>query len=128
MAEGIRIDKWLWSVRLYKTRSLATEACRSGRVRMLDVSVKPSREVHPGEVIALSLPPMTRTVKVVALIGNRVSARLVPDFMEDLTPEEEYQKLKAARAPGFEYREQGLGRPTKRHRREIEILKKYLGE
>jgi ribosome-associated heat shock protein Hsp15 len=128
MEEGIRIDKWLWSVRLFKTRSQATEACRSGKARMEGIIVKPSREVRPGDVISLSFPPMIRTVRVTAIPANRVSAKLVPGLMEDLTPPEEFEKLKLAHAPGFEYRERGIGRPTKRHRREIEILKKYLGE
>jgi ribosome-associated heat shock protein Hsp15 len=128
MEPGLRIDKWLWAVRVFKTRSLASEACRSGKVRILDQVVKPSRELKSGEIVTVSLPPVTRTLKVVALTGNRLSAKLVPGFMEDLTPEEEYLKLKRTREAGFEFRERGLGRPTKRERREIEFLKLYLDE
>ncbi|MEI7663853.1 MAG: S4 domain-containing protein [Bacteroidota bacterium] len=128
MDQGVRIDKWLWAVRVFKTRSLASEACRSGKVKILDHVVKPSRELKTGEVIAVSVSPITRTLRVVALSGNRVSAKLVPSLMEDLTPEEEYQKLKRKNEPGFEHRERGLGRPTKRERREIEFLKLYLDE
>jgi len=128
MEQGIRIDKWLWAVRAFKTRSRASEACRSGKVRILDHIVKPSRELKTGEIITLSFPPLTRTLKVIAMTHNRVSARLVTGFMEDLTPESEYLKLKRTDNPDFEFRERGTGRPTKRQRREIEFLKYFLGE
>jgi ribosome-associated heat shock protein Hsp15 len=128
MDQGVRIDKWLWAVRVFKTRSLASDACRSGKVKILDQVVKPSRDLKEGEVITVSLPPIIKTLKVITLSGNRVAAKLVPGLMEDLTPESEYQKLKRSHEPGFEYRERGLGRPTKRERREIEFLKLYLDE
>jgi ribosome-associated heat shock protein Hsp15 len=128
MERGIRIDKWLWAVRIFKTRSLASEACRSGKVKILDQAVKPSHEVKLDEVITVSQSPITKTVKVIALIGNRVSAKLVAGAMEDLTPQEEYQKLKLMKETNFEFRERGIGRPTKRERREIEFLKLYLDE
>ena len=128
MENGIRIDKWLWAVRIFKTRSLASDACRSGKVKILDHAVKPSREIRTGEVVSVSLAPITKTVKVIAPIGNRVSAKLVPGFMEDLTPEAEYDKLKRLNDKNFEFRERGTGRPTKRERREIEFLKLYLDE
>ncbi len=128
MEGGIRIDKWLWAVRIFKTRSLASEACRSGKVKILDQAVKASRDLKAGEVISISINPMVKTVKVLELIGNRVSAKLVPGVMEDLTPETEYQKLNRANERDFEFRERGAGRPTKRERREIEFLKLYLDE
>jgi ribosome-associated heat shock protein Hsp15 len=128
MESELRIDKWLWAVRIYKTRSLASDACRSGRVRILEQVVKPSRMIRPGEVITISVPPIIRSFKVTGLTGNRVSAKLVAGFMEDLTPDAEYEKLKLARDVSFEFRERGVGRPTKRERREIELLKIYLGE
>ncbi len=128
MEQGIRIDKWLWAVRVFKTRSLASDACRTGKVKILDQAVKPSRDVKTGEIISISMAPITRTVKVIAPLGNRVSAKLVPGFMEDLTPEAEYQKLKRDHPSNFEFRERGIGRPTKRERREIEFLKLYLDE
>ena len=128
MERGIRIDKWLWAVRIFKTRSLASDACRSGRVKILDQAVKPSREIKVGEIISISLAPIIKTVKVLEPLGNRVSAKLVPGFMEDLTPESEYQKLKRDNQANFEFRERGIGRPTKRERREIEFLKLYLDE
>ena len=127
MEQGIRIDKWLWAVRIFKTRSLASDACRTGKVKILDQAVKPSRDIKTGEIIAISMAPIIKTVKVVAPLANRVSAKLVPGFMEDLTPEAEYDKLKR-NDKNFEFRERGAGRPTKRERREIEFLKIYLDE
>jgi ribosome-associated heat shock protein Hsp15 len=127
MEEGVRIDKWLWGVRVFKTRNQATLACRAGKVRISDQPVKPSREVKAGEVITISLDSLKRSVKVLAPVENRVGAKLVEQFMEDLTPQEEYQKLRLRKDAGFGYRLRGLGRPTKKQRREIEILKKYLG-
>lgn len=128
MTEGVRIDKWLWAVRLFKTRSQATEACRSGKVRVDGQIIKPSRELKPGDQISISQHSITRTVKVIGLLDNRVGAPLVPQYMLDLTPDSEFSKLKLMREMNFEYRDPGTGRPTKRQRREIELLKKYLGE
>jgi len=127
MEEGVRIDKWLWSVRVFKTRNQATVACRTGKVRIGDSPVKPSREVRAGEVITISLEAMKRTVKVLENPEHRIGAKLVEQFMEDLTPKEEFEKLKMRKDAGFGYRLRGLGRPTKKERREIEIVKKYLG-
>jgi len=126
MEHSLRIDKWLWSVRIFRTRSLAADACRAGRVKIVDQPVKPSHEVKIGETITVLMPPVTKTVRVIGHTISRVSAKLVPDFMEDLTPEAEYQKLKRTFESNFEFRERGTGRPTKRERREIEFLKKYL--
>ncbi len=128
MEGGVRIDKWLWAVRLFKTRSLSTDACRSGRVKVLGQPVKPSHETRTGEVITVSQGPVTRTVRVIDTACNRVGAKLVPERMEDLTPESEYQKLRQGPEAGFGFRNPGTGRPTKRDRREIEYLKRYLGE
>ncbi|MCX6247643.1 MAG: S4 domain-containing protein [Bacteroidetes bacterium] len=127
MEEGVRIDKWLWSVRVFKTRNQATLACRSGKVRMDEHPVKPSREIKTGDKVTVSLETLKRTMKVLAPVEHRVGAKLVEQFMEDLTPPEEYQKLKLRKNAGFGYRLRGLGRPTKRERREIDVLKKYLG-
>ena len=124
MEETTRIDKWLWEVRVFKTRNQATVACKAGRIRVGGTIVKPAREVRPGEEIQVFLPPFHKTVRVLGFPPNRVSARLVPDFMEDLTPKEEYEKLKIMRETNFEYRDRGTGRPTKRERRDIEYLKK----
>lgn len=124
MESPVRIDKWLWSVRLFKTRSQATEACRSGKVRVGGDPVKPSREVHEGNTIEVSVAGITRTVKVTGLIGNRVSASLAVQHYEDLTPREEYDKLKIKKEQDHEFRPRGLGRPTKKERRLIDQLKK----
>jgi ribosome-associated heat shock protein Hsp15 len=124
MSEGIRIDKWLWSVRAFKTRSQATTACKSGKVKIEDSQVKPSREVKTDEIISVQINHITRTLKVIALLDKRVGAKLVPDYMEDLTPAEEYNKEKIKREINYEYRDRGLGRPTKKERRLIDRLKK----
>jgi ribosome-associated heat shock protein Hsp15 len=128
MEEGVRIDKWLWAVRIFKTRSQATLACKSGKVKINDANVKPSREVRIGEIISVNLSLIQKKVKVTGLLANRVSAKLAENYVEDLTSQEEYEKQKLKREINFEYRERGIGRPTKKARREIEILKKYLGE
>ena len=125
MEEHVRIDKWLWAVRLFKTRNQASQACRAGKVRMGDQAVKPSREVHPMDVISVNLGFISRTVQVKALLDNRVSARLVPEYATDLTPEEEYARQKMVRETNYELRERGLGRPTKKQRRDIVMLKRY---
>jgi ribosome-associated heat shock protein Hsp15 len=126
MEEGFRIDKWLWAVRIYKTRSQATIACRTGKVRINENTVKPSRIVNCEEIIKVIIPPFTKTIKVIGLLEKRVSAKLAENYVLDLTPTEEYQKVKQMKLVNFEYRERGLGRPTKRQRREIEGLKKFL--
>ena len=128
MEEGVRIDKWLWAVRIYKTRSQATIACRSGKVKVNESTIKPSHEVKIGEIISVNLSTLQKKIKVKELLTNRVSAKLVENYIDDLTPAEEYEKLKMTRAAGFEFRPRGIGRPTKKERREIEILKKYLGD
>jgi ribosome-associated heat shock protein Hsp15 len=128
MDQGVRIDKWLWAVRIFKTRSQATLACKAGKVRIDETVVKPSREVRHEEIISVRIGPLLKKIKVIGLLENRVSAKLVAGFMEDLTPAEEYENLKVNRNTGFEHRARGLGRPTKKSRREIEILKKYLGD
>ena len=122
--EEVRIDKWLWAVRIYKTRSLATEACRNGRVKIGGQVVKASREVHVNDEIDIHLGVYHKTVKVLGLLHNRLSAALVPGFLEDLTPESEYAKLKIQQEMKPEFRPRGIGRPTKKHRRLIDRLKK----
>ncbi|MCX6245597.1 MAG: RNA-binding S4 domain-containing protein [Bacteroidetes bacterium] len=127
MEDGVRIDKWLWSVRIFKTRNQATQACKAGKVKISDHAVKPSREIRIGEVITVSLESLKKSVKILALAEHLLGAKLVTEYMEDLTKEEEYMKLKLRREGGSGYRLRGLGRPTKKDRRELEILKKYLG-
>lgn len=122
--EGIvRIDKFLWSVRLYKTRSLATEACRCGHVKMGGMPLKASHEVKVGEKYELSIDQLHKVVEVVALLGNRVGAKQVENYLKDCTPIEEYERIQMVRQYAFEKRERGAGRPTKRERRDIESFK-----
>jgi len=118
-----RIDKWLWAVRLFKTRTLAASACRDGQVLVAAQRTKPSRDVHPGEIISAKTGGVQRTVKVLGSPAGRVSAKLVPEFMEDLTPSAEYEKARAAAAttPQFAW-PKGTGRPTKKNRRLWEKL------
>lgn len=116
----IRIDKWLWSVRVYKTRSQATAACRGGAVEIGGQKVKPSHVARPQQIITARVGDLLRTVKVLGLLDRRVSAAVAREYCEDLTPAAEYLK---PREPDFRplmFRTKGLGRPTKRDRREIE--------
>lgn len=124
MSEGIRIDKWLWAVRIFKTRSLAGEACKSGKVMINDIPVKPSREVKLDDIITIRLRQLTKTVQVTGLLKNRVAAKFVINYLTDLTPKEEYDKLKMTKETNYEHRQRGFGRPTKKERRLIEKLKK----
>jgi len=119
---SVRIDKWLWAVRLYKTRSLATNACRLGRVTIAAQPVKPSRDVRINEVIVAQTGEITRTVKVIALLEQRVGAQLVPQYAEDLTPASEYSKPREPYLQPLFHRPKGLGRPTKKERRQIDKL------
>jgi ribosome-associated heat shock protein Hsp15 len=111
------LDSWLWAVRIYKTRTLATQAIRGGHVKIDGAAVKPAHEVRPGAVIAARVHQMTRTVRVVAAPESRVGARLVPHFLEELTPPEEFARRREVSLlpPGF--RPRGAGRPTKKQRR-----------
>ena len=119
----IRIDKFLWSVRIYKTRSIASDECRKGRIFINDLQVKPSRAVLKNEIITVKKPPVIYTYKVVEPIENRVSAKLVEQFIEDMTKEEEKAKLDLRLASGIVYRDKGTGRPTKKERRLIDKIK-----
>ncbi|MBE0648672.1 MAG: RNA-binding S4 domain-containing protein [Bacteroidales bacterium] len=128
MEESKRIDKWLWEVRVFKTRNQASIACRAGKVRIDNQVVKPSRELNPGDLITYNQTPLTRTFQVIGFPKSRVGAKFLDTFMEELTPEEEFMKLKMIWEVNFEYRDRGIGRPTKRQRREIEELKKHWKE
>jgi ribosome-associated heat shock protein Hsp15 len=123
----IRIDKWLWAVRIFKTRSMATNACKSGKVVINEHSVKPSHIVKIGEEIRINhgpFGPISRTFKVTGLLEKRVAAKIAKDFVLETTPESEFDKLRALRESPFGFRDKGTGRPTKRDRRKIESLKK----
>ena len=115
-----RIDKWLWAVRVFKTRTIAADACKKGRVMMGGVQVKPSRVVRPGDVVDVKKPPITYSFKVLQAIENRVGAKLVPEVMENVTSADQYELLEMNRISGFVDRARGTGRPTKKERRAME--------
>jgi ribosome-associated heat shock protein Hsp15 len=121
-----RIDKWLWAVRLYKTRSLATAACREGRVTIAGQPVKPSREVRVDDLILARNGPITRTVKVLGLLEQRVGAKAVPQFLIDLTPASEFEKRSEPSQQPLFRRPKGAGRPTKKDRRALTRIGKIL--
>ncbi len=120
--EETRIDKWLWAVRIFKTRTIATEAVKKGRVMIDNVVIKPSRNVHVGDVIQVKKPPVTYSFKVLDLADKRMSAKLVPQFMENITPPEQYEILELNKISGFVDRQRGTGRPTKKERRDLEVF------
>ncbi|MCF8359730.1 MAG: RNA-binding S4 domain-containing protein [Prolixibacteraceae bacterium] len=120
MANGVRIDKWLWAVRVYKTRSMASEACRKGRVVIDGIEVKPSREVHAGTVVEVKKQPVVYRYKVLQVTEKRMGAKLVPEFMEDITPAENLEILEMQKYMQWSGREKGKGRPTKKERRDID--------
>ena len=115
------IDKWLWAVRIFKTRTIATEAIKKGRVTMgdSDVPVKPSRMLKVGDTVNVRKPPVTYSFKVLALTENRLGAKLVPEYMENITPQSQYDLLEVVKISGFIDRRKGLGRPTKHEGREL---------
>ena len=124
-----RLDKYLWAVRIFKTRSDAADACKGGRVKVNSTEAKPSREVKPGDIIDLRRVNVNFKYKVLQQLENRLSAKLVPEYIENITPQEELDKLNAPKESFFIYRERGTGRPTKKERREIdELLDQYEPE
>ncbi|MBE6331630.1 MAG: RNA-binding S4 domain-containing protein [Bacteroidales bacterium] len=120
MASEVRIDKWLWAVRIFKTRSIAADAIKMGRVTIGGQKVKASRNVKIGEVIDVKKPPITYSFKVLALAENRMGAKMVPGFMENVTRQEQLDLLQMSRISGFIDRAKGLGRPTKKDRRDMD--------
>jgi len=120
----IRIDKFLWAVRLYKTRSIASDECRKGRIIIREVQVKPSRIILRDEIILVKKPPVNYTFRVIEPIENRVSAKIAGQYIEDLTPETEKAKLDISKSAGTGHRLRGTGRPTKKERRLIDKFQK----
>ena len=116
----VRIDKWLWAVRVFKTRSLATDACKMNRVSINGQLTKPSRLVKEGDVISVRKPPIEYSFQVLRVLHNRVGAKLVPEYVENVTPKEQYDILELQRLSRFVDRAKGLGRPTKKDRRDME--------
>ncbi|WP_373803907.1 RNA-binding S4 domain-containing protein, partial [Bacteroides heparinolyticus] len=115
-----RIDKWMWAVRIFKTRTIAAEACKKGRISINSALAKASRMVKPGDVIQVRKPPVTYSFKVVQAIEKRVGAKLVVEAMENVTSPEQYELLELSRVSGFVNRAKGTGRPTKKDRRNLE--------
>jgi ribosome-associated heat shock protein Hsp15 len=124
MAKSVRIDKYLWAVRLYKTRTLATEACKKGRVSMDDMPAKPSRTVTAGDVIEVKKMPVVYSYRVLDPIEKRVGAKIVDQFVENITSQEELQKLEM-QDDFFIKRDRGAGRPTKKERRLLDDISEH---
>ena len=119
----VRMDKWLWAARLFKTRSLAADAIKGGKVKVDDNPVKPSREVKEGDIIQVQIEQLHKVVEVKTVVKNRVSPKQVSEVYNDLTPKEEYERIEFMRAYKAEWRDRGAGRPTKKERRMIEKMK-----
>ena len=118
----VRVDKYLWAMRIYKTRSIAADACKNGRITMNGVQLKPSRTFKIGDMFNVRKGPVTYTYKVLQLSENRLGAKLVPEYMQDCTSPQQLEILELARLAGNGGRDRGTGRPTKKDRREIEIF------
>ena len=115
-----RIDKWLWAARIYKTRTLAADACKNGRITINGAQTKPSRTIKAGDQVGVKKPPITYTFLVKQPIEKRVGAKLLPDILENITTPEQYELLEMSRISGFVDRARGTGRPTKKDRRAID--------
>lgn len=122
MGDIARVDKWLWAARIFKTRSIAADACKNGRVTIKGVNVKPSHTVKAGEVVAVRKPPVTYSFKILKTIEQRVGAKLLPEIYENVTTPDQYELLEMNRISGFVNRARGTGRPTKKDRREIDAF------
>lgn len=119
-SDEVRVDKWLWAVRIFKTRSIASEACKKGRVMVDNVVVKPSRNIRIGDVVQVKKPPVTFSFEVIDIAEKRMGAKLVPGFVKNVTPAEEYEILELNKLSGFVDRQRGSGRPTKKERRDLD--------
>lgn len=120
MKSEVRIDKWLWAVRLFKTRTIAAEACKKGKVIIGSTAVKPSRNVKVGDIVCIKRNPILFSFKVLALSENRMNAKLVPGFMENVTTADQLELIELAKLAGQTGRDRGTGRPTKKERRELD--------
>ena len=120
--EEARIDKWLWASRIFKTRSIAADACKNGRVAIGGVNVKPSRMAKVGETVSVRKPPITYSFRILKTIEQRVGAKLLPEIYENVTAPEQYELLEMTRISGFVDRARGTGRPTKKDRRSLDAF------
>ena len=119
MKEEVRIDKWLWATRIFKTRTIASDACKKGRVTIKGQNVKPSHGIRVGQVVEVRKPPVTYSFEVLGLIENRVGAKLVPNYLKNVTSRDQLELLERVKISGFVNRQKGLGRPTKKEGREL---------
>ena len=122
MADEARIDKWLWAARIFKTRSIAADACKNGRVTINNVNVKPSHMVKAGETVSVKKPPITYSFRILKPIEQRVGAKLIPEIYENVTDPKQYELLEMSRISGFVDRARGTGRPTKKERRALDAF------
>lgn len=122
MADIARIDKWLWAARIFKTRSIAADACKNGRVTINKVNVKPSHTIKAGEVVNVKKPPVVYSFKVLKTIEQRVGAKMLPEIYENVTDPKQYELLEMSRISGFVDRMRGTGRPTKKDRRALDAF------
>lgn len=120
MGNSVRVDKWLWAVRLYKTRSIATEECKKGKIMIDGMPLKPSREIKVGDKIQMKRPPIVRTYEVLGLAEKRMGAKLTDGFVKDITSPEELEILEMQKHMSWFDRDKGTGRPTKKDRRELD--------
>ena len=122
MADIARIDKWLWAARIFKTRNIAADACKNGRVTIKGINVKPSHTIKAGEVVSVKKPPITYSFEVLQTIEKRVGAKLVPEVYKNITDAKQYELLEMSRISGFVDRARGTGRPTKKDRRQLDAF------
>ena len=122
MQETARIDKWLWAARIFKTRSIAADACKNGRITIKGVNVKPSHTIKVGEIISVKKPPITYSFEVLQTIEKRVGAKLIPEVYKNVTDAKQYELLEMSRISGFVDRARGTGRPTKKDRRQLDAF------
>ena len=122
MSEQARIDKWLWAVRIYKTRSIAAEACKKGHISIGDRTAKPAHNIRVGDIVNVKKSPITYSFRVLKCAEHRVGAKLVPELMENITSQEQYEILEMSKISGFIDRQRGTGRPTKKERRDLDIF------
>lgn len=122
MATEARVDKWLWAARIFKTRSMAADACKNGRVTKNGVNIKPSHMVKVGETVSVRKPPITYSFKILDAIEQRVGAKLIPGVYENVTTADQYELLEMNRISGFVDRARGTGRPTKKERRSLDAF------
>lgn len=122
MSDQARIDKWLWAVRIYKTRSIAAEACKKGHISIGDRTAKPAHNIRVGDIVNVKKAPITYSFRVLKCAENRVGAKLVPELMENITSQEQYEILEMSKVSGFIGRQRGTGRPTKKERRDLDTF------